>query len=107
MPVSWLQNVSIDPGNNIKKTSTDDNLADVMTKALEKNKSQHFEASFGSSHAWLRFAWAFTAWLSMTLSKRLTVDSVVTHVSLDLPHDLMLDFLIFVGRRNVADFPGC
>ena len=57
--LSWLHDVSIDPDNNIKKTSTDDILADVMTKALEKNKFQFFFAAFGSSPAWLRFACEF------------------------------------------------
>ena len=47
VPLSWLHDVSIDPDNNIKKTSTDDNLADIMTKALEKNKFQHFSRLLG------------------------------------------------------------
>ena len=29
------------------------------------------------------------------------------HVLLDFPHDLMIDFLIFVGCMNSADFLGC
>ncbi|CAE7575327.1 unnamed protein product [Symbiodinium microadriaticum] len=41
VPLSWF------PDNNIKKTSNDDNLADVMTKALEKNKFQHFSRLLG------------------------------------------------------------
>ncbi|CAE7450270.1 unnamed protein product [Symbiodinium sp. CCMP2592] len=47
VPLSWLHDVSMDPDNNINKTSTDDNLADVMTKALEKNKFQHFSRLLG------------------------------------------------------------
>ncbi|CAE7036581.1 RE1 [Symbiodinium sp. CCMP2592] len=46
VPLSRLHDVSMDPDNNINKTSTDDNLADVMTKALEKNKFQHFHGSW-------------------------------------------------------------
>ena len=39
--------IMTDSATGIAKTSTDDNLADIMTKALGKNKFQHFSRLLG------------------------------------------------------------